>query len=33
MDDHDALIKLRTEVDEAQADMFRLKSTNKKGMS
>ncbi|QCD93242.1 hypothetical protein DEO72_LG5g1314 [Vigna unguiculata] len=33
MDDHDALIKLRTEVDEAQADMFRLKSTNKKAFA
>jgi len=33
MEEHDALIDIRTQVDETHTDMFRLKSTNQKGMS
>ncbi|QCD88016.1 hypothetical protein DEO72_LG3g2556 [Vigna unguiculata] len=33
MEEHDALIDIRTQVDEAHTNMLRLKSTNQKGMS
>jgi len=33
MEEHDALIDIRTHVDEAHTDMLMLKSTNQKGMS